>query len=466
MDRVKELTVSIPEPNPKQKLFLADKHKYVAFGGARGGGKSWAVRTKAILLALAHAGIRICIVRKTYDELTRNHIEPLKSTLPQGSYRYNDSKKLMVFPNGSPLYFRYCDTEKDLEKFQGTEYDVVFVDEATQFTEMHFRKICACVRGVNYFPKRVYLTCNPGGVGHGWVKRLFIDRNFKSNENPDDYSFIKSLVTDNTALLNSDKEYVAQLEALPPKIRRAWLDGDWDIYEGQFFEDFINDPEHYKDRQWTHVIDPFPIPRFWKIYRSFDWGYSRPFSVGYWAVDNEDTAYRIYEWYGCTGEANTGLKLDKNEVFRRMAELEQEHPLLRGRHILGVADPAIWEASHGESIEETAAKHKIYFEKGDNKRIAGWMQCHYRLAFDHNGYSKVYVFSTCKDFIRTIPLLVYSETHPEDLDTDGEDHIADEFRYFCMCRPINPPTDVSHRFDTFNPAYYALDIKPEDLRRY
>ena len=457
---MESITIYIAEPNAKQELFLADTHKYVAFGGARGGGKSWAVRTKAILLAFSYPGIRLCIVRKTYGDLISNHVDPLIESLPQGAYRYNDSKKQITFPNGSRLFFRYCDNDNDIMRFQGVEYDVLFIDEATQFTEKAFRMLAASVRGVNQYPKRVYLTCNPGGVGHSWVKRLFISRAFKDNERPEDYSFTQSLVTDNKILMETDPDYIAFLEALPPKQRRAWLEGDWDIFEGQFFEDFVDDPAHYKDHQWTHVIEPFDIPRGWKVYRSFDWGYRRPFSVGYWAVDYEDTAYRIYEWYGCTGEANEGLKLDKDEVFSRMAELERDHPPLKGRHILGVADPAIWEASHGESIEDTAAKHGIYFDKGDNKRIPGWMQCHYRLAFDQNGYARVYIFNTCKDFIRTIPLLQYSETRPEDVDTDGEDHIADEFRYFCMSRPVKPlrkeePIDPSK----IDPAYHALNIR-------
>ena len=118
--------------------------------------------------------------------------------------------------------------------------------------------------------------------------------------------------------------------------------------------------------------------------------------------------------------------------------MEREHPLLAGREITGVADPAIWDAETGISFAETATKYGVYFTPGDHKRIPGWMQCHYRLAFDHNGYPQMYVFSTCRDFIRTIPTLMYDEHKPEDLDSDGEDHAADEWRYFCMSRPIRP----------------------------
>ena len=162
----------IPEPSEKQCLFMADRHKYIGYGGARGGGKSWAVRVKAVLLCLRYAGIKVMIIRKTYPELQENHIIPLCEMLgcyADGSERiasYNDGKKHIVFPNGSRILFRYCDNDKDALRFQGTEVDVLFVDEATQQSEEKMEKLRACVRGVNDFPKRVYYTCNPGGEGH------------------------------------------------------------------------------------------------------------------------------------------------------------------------------------------------------------------------------------------------------------------------------------------------------------
>lgn len=437
--------VLFKKPNPKQKLFLKDKHRYVGFGGARGGGKSWAIRFKAVLLCLIFSGIVIMIVRKSYPELTENHIEPLKQILKCGHpdrkervATYNDSKKTMRFKNGSKILFRYCDTEKDVERYQGTEVDVLFIDEATQFSEMQFKKINACVRGVNNFPKRTYLTCNPGGQGHGWVKRLFVDRVFKSGEKADDYVFIKSLVTDNKALMEADPEYVEQLKALPPKLRKAWLEGDFNILDGQFFEEFTDDPDHYTDHRFTHVIEPFEIPSDWKIYRSYDFGYSKPFSCAWWAVDYDGTIYRILELYGCTQTENEGVKWTADKQFREIARIEREHRWLKGRRITGVADPAIWSKESGESIYETACKHGVYFDKADNDRIGGWQQCHFRMAFDDNGFPSFYCFNTCKAFIRTIPLLLYSATKPEDLDTAMEDHVADEFRYFCMSRPISP----------------------------
>lgn len=461
---------TFPPPNEKQALFLTDTHKYIGFGGARGGGKSWAVRVKAVLLCLNYPGIKVMIIRRTYPELQENHIIPLCEMLhchaedrTQRVASYNDSKKHITFPNGSRILFRYCDNEKDAERFQGTEVDVLFVDEATHQSEEKMDKLNACVRGVNGYPKRIYYTCNPGGVGHAWVKRLFVDRQYKPGENPDDYSFIRSLVRDNLALMQADPEYVRKLEALPPKLRKAWLDGDWDIYEGQFFEEFADRPEHYIDRQWTHVIEPFEIPDGWRIYRSFDWGYAKPFSCAWWAVDYDGVVYRILELYGCTDTPNEGVKWTPERVFAEIHRIETEHRWLRGKTIQGVADPAIWDAETGESIADVAARYRVYFDKGDHARLPGWMQVHYRLYFDENGYPMMYVFKNCKAFIRTMPLLQYDEHRVEDLDTDGEDHVADEVRYFLMTRPIKPRKAPLPEAKQADPLKMFLDIDPADI---
>lgn len=439
--------------NPKQDRFMRAKKKHVGFGGARGGGKSWAVRMKAVLLALNFEGINILIVRRTYPELKKNHIDALRS-MCLGIAKYNDNYKILEFFNGSRIYFAYCANDRDLDMLQGAEFDVVFFDEAGLLSEFQMKSICACVRGVNNFPKRVYYTMNPGGQGHAYLKRIFIDRKFLPGEEPEDYEFIQSLVTDNVALMESQPDYIKQLEMLPPKLRKAWLEGDWDIFEGMFFEEFRDDPEHYKDRVWTHVIEPFE-PHGMKIYRSYDFGYNKPWSCGWWAVDHDGVIYRILELYGCTGVPNEGDKKTPDEQFREIARLEREHPYLKGQKIQGVADPSIWDKSRGTSVEETARKYGVYFTPGDNARIPGWMQCHYRLRFDKNGYPMMYVFNNCKDFIRTIPMLMYSEKKVEDIDTEQEDHIADEWRYFCMTKPMKPIIPEVKEEITFDPLNRA-----------
>ena len=384
-----------------------------------------------------------------------NHIKPLKESLKIGTKdaiaKYNDSKKEITFLNGSEILFRYCDTEKDVDRYQGTEVDVLFIDEATLLSEEQIKKISACVRGVNNYPKRIYLTCNPGGKSHGYIKRLFIDKVYEEGEHPEDYSFIQSLVTDNKALMKQNPDYIKQLEALPPKLRKAWLEGRWDVFEGAFFEEFratpdpqachnagITEEEALLEHRFTHVVKPFDIPNGWKIYRSYDFGFGKPFAVNWYAVDYEGTAYMILEMYGCTGTPNEGVKWSPEQQFKEVARIEREHPYLKGKKIQGVADPSIWDGSRGIAIIEEAEKQHLWFEKGINDRIPGWMQIHERLKFDEYGHAMLYIFENCKDTIRTIPLMMFDEHKVEDLDTDGEDHICDSLRYFCMMRPIKP----------------------------
>ena len=469
---MKEL--ELPRPTEKQKLFLEDRHRYLAFGGSRGGGKSFAVRMDAILKCLQYPGIKIVIVRKTYPELVANHIQPMIEWLRCYSDNpiagYNDARKQITFSNGSTISFRYCDTDRDAERFQGTECDVLYIDEATQQPEERMKRLTACVRGVNDLPKLVRFTCNPGGIGHEWIKRLFIDRHYGAGEKAEDYAFIQSSVYDNEALMKKDPDYIRQLEGLPPHLRDMWLYGKWDVFSGQFFEEFRIEPdlelaqangcndsveELKQKRKWVHVIDPFPLNEGqrlqWSLFRSYDFGYAKPFSCAWWAVDPDGVLYRILELYGGTEIPNEGNRWPVEQQFEEIARIEREHPWLRDRRIGGVADPSIWDRSRGDSIAETAMRSGLYFEKGDNKRIPGWMQCHRRLRFDGNGYPMMYVFSNCEAFIRTIPLLVYDRHRPEDLDTSLEDHVADEWRYACMSRPMVPEIEKEERIPYRDP---------------
>ena len=445
------MKVKIDAPSVKQQQFLMADTKHIGFGGARGGGKSWSVRTKGKLLAFQYAGIKILIVRRTYPELINNHIKVLRPEL-LGVATYNDKDKVLKFVNGSTINFMYCDNDKDLDRLQGQEYDVIFLDEATQLSENQMKTIAVCCRGVNDFPKRIYYTCNPGGQGHSYIKRIFIDKKYEAGEDPNDYTFIQSLVTDNKVLMESQPDYIKQLEALPPKLRKAWLEGDWNIFEGMFFEEFRDTPDlelcykagitpedAVKQKRFTHVIEPFDIPRGWNIMRSYDFGYNKPWSLGYWAIDYDGVLYRIMDVYGWNGNPDEGNKWTPDEQFKYISELEQTHPMLKDRKIVdSVADPAIWDSSRGESIADTATRYGIHFTPGDHKRIAGWMQFHYRLQFDENGYPRMYFFNTCETCRRVIPLMMYSETNAEDINTKLEDHCPDEIRYMCMSRPIKP----------------------------
>ena len=441
--------VRVLQPNPKQWLFLKSKKRHIAFGGARAGGKSWATDVKAVLLARRYGapdkwsmGIRICILRRTLKDVEKNHLKQLQLLI--GNYaKYNENKKTFYFKNGATITLAYCDNDRDAEHIQGIEYDVIFFEEATQLQPNWITDIAASTRGVNDFPHRCYYTCNPGGPGHGYIKRLFVDRIFQGKENPDDYEFIQAMVTDNTVLMKYSPEYVNFLENLPPKRRAAWLEGSWEIYEGQYFNEFVNDPDHYADGRWTHVIDPVPVRRHWKIYRGFDWGFFRPFSVGWYGIDENGVMYRFKELYGVQKSgsdslANEGVQWPAEKVFRKIREIEDNDPLLKGREITGIADPAIFMNNGGPSIADTAIDCGVYFLPADNTRLAGWMQCRYRLQFNEYGMPRFYVFNTCKEFLRCLPTWMHDEKDVEDLNTDGEDHIADEWRYVCQKDVIKP----------------------------
>lgn len=442
-------------PQPKQAQFLARPEYEALYGGAAGGGKSDALLVEATRqVHIPH--YRGLILRRTYPQLealVSRSMEIYGRAFPGARYRGSDH--VWLFPSGAKVFFGYLQNESDKYNYQGKPYDFIAFDELTTFTMSQYMYLLSRNRPTGS-GTRVYVraTANPGGIGHGWVKERFIDPAPPMTPVSDNYSvtapdgsvmtmqrdriFVPSTVFDNQILLKNDPMYVATLASLPAAERDALLYGNWDTFHGQYFAEFKDDPAHYKDRQYTHVIEPFDIPKGWRIYRSFDWGYARPFSAGYWAIDYDGVVYRILEVYGCTKDPNTGVKWTPDEVFRKLREVEDEHPYLKGKRIDGVADPAIWSAEYGESIAETASKYHIYFDKGDHERIAGWMQVRYRMMFDDNGYPMMYVFNTCKDFIRTIPSLIYDDHKPEDLDSDGEDHIADETRYFCMTRPIKP----------------------------
>jgi hypothetical protein len=417
------------------------------------------------------------IVRKTYPELTENHIMPLVTMLncyaPNRADRfasYNDSKKTITFPNGSRILFRYCENDKDAERFQGAEVDVLFIDEATHQSEDRMKKLTACVRGVNSFPKRIYMTANPGSEGHGWFKRLFIDRNYRKGENPNDYIFIQSKVTDNTALMKENPDYVSQLEALPPKLRKMWLEGDWNVAEGAFFEEFRDDPDHYDDHQYTHVINPFDIPKHWNIGMGFDFGYNKPFSAQYFAISPDGTVYNCLEVYGCLKDSNgedipnEGVKWTPQKIFSELHRIETTHPWLKGKTITRVADPACWNKESGESVAEVAAKNGVHLIRGNNDRVQGWINFHHYLHFDENGYSMLYIFKNCKSFIRTIPLQMYDEHRCEDLESSLEDHQVDSCRYFLQSRPLKPR--IPQKPDEYinNPLNVYLNIPKENLK--
>ncbi len=381
--------------------------------------------------------------------------------------KYNDNRHCWVFPGGAKIYFGSMQYRQDRVKYQGKRYDFVGFDELTHFEWEEYAYMFSRNRpggpGTRCY---IRATCNPGGIGHSWVKSRFIAGKQPLTTYWEEVCiggkmyrrsrvFVPSTVFDNKILLENDPNYVAALGMLPEQERKALLYGDWDSFSGQVFTEFCNHPEGADTRQFTHVIRPFAIPKDWKRYRSFDFGYSRPFSVAWWAVDQDGRVYRYRELYGSTGEPNVGLKWHPKQIAAKIQEMEEKYE--KGCHITGIADPSIWDQSRGSegSIITMMENSGLYFEKANNARIAGKMQLHYRLAFDEEGYPMLYVFDTCKEFIRTIGALMYDPLDTEDVDSSGEDHIYDETRYFLMCDPIGPPKP---RAKSNIPLFHPLDL--------
>lgn len=441
------------------------------YGGAAGGGKSDFLLAEA--LRQVHIGnYKGIIFRKTYPELSEliDRSQYMYRMAFPGA-KYNNSEHVWKFQTGAKIYFGNIEHAQDKAKYQGRQFDFIGFDELTHFTWEEYSYLRSRNRPAGP-GTRVYMRAagNPGGIGHGWVKQYFVKagtpmRPVVSNiqiVGPDgklisfkkSKIFVPSSVFDNQKLLQNDPEYVAKLGMLDEGDKNALLYGDWNSFEGQVFLEWRDDPAHYQDRNWTHVIDDFPIPASWKIYRGFDFGYSKPFSVSWNAVDHDGIIYRFREFYGCTDTPNTGVKMTPQEIAKNIREIEKTDPNLKDRKIIGIADPAIWEQSSGESIASMMEKYRIYFNKGDHTRLAGKMQFHYRLAFDEAGIPMFYCFRSCKSFIRTVPNLVYDVHKVEDVDSSQEDHCYDEARYVFMEHPLNPRRNVMQ----MPPAEDPLDL--------
>ena len=457
MNTEEHRTPVVWRPQPRQAEFMRRPEPEALYGGAAGGGKSDAL----VIEALRQVDIphyRALILRKTYPQLSdlvdKSQMY-YRRAFPQA--QYNATAHVWNFPSGAKIYFGSMQYTKDRTNYQGKAYDFIGFDELTHFEWEEYSYMMSRNRPSGP-GTQVYIraTANPGGIGHGWVKARFITPappgtrmvQLVDVKKPDGTVeklrrtrvFIPSTIFDNPALLKNDPGYLNNLASLPEAEKQALLYGSWDSFSGQVFTEWRNDPAHYEDQRWTHVIKPFRIPAHWKIWRGYDFGYSRPFSVGWYAADEEGRLYRIKELYGCNGTPNEGLKIDPVEQARRIKEAEENDPMLKGRVIQGVADPAIFNESQGESIAQMQEKHPYYlvWHPGDHTRLAGKMQMHYRLAFDADGRPMLQVFDTCKHFIRTIPNLVYDESNVEDIDSDQEDHIYDECRYVLMENPISP----------------------------
>lgn len=474
-----------PQAGP-QALFVRCPIFEVVYGGARGGGKTdaslgeWAIHAERY-----GADAKGLFVRRTLTALLPTIERAKRIYTPLGAV-WQDQKSRFVWPSGAILYFRYLERDADADGYQGHDYTRVYVEELTQFRDPGpVDKLKATLRSAAGVPTGFRATCNPGGPGHTWVKARYIDPGpfnivRETFTNPFDMSeveiarvFIPAKLSDNPQLLLNDPMYVAVLhKAGSAQLVKAWLNGDWNIIEGAFFDN------------WSprNVVAPFEIPAEWTRFRSLDWGSARPFAVQWWAVASDDTsaftmagqitvprgALVLYrQWYGSTGKPNEGLKMTAERVAEGIKDKERNETIA-----YGVADPAIYSSDGGPSIGERMHGAGINWRRADNARVArsgamgGWDQMRARISGDEEGPGLV-VFSTCTDFLRTVPVLQHDDTRPEDVDTEGEDHDGDAARYACMSRPYQakrpkPPEPIRGLAQmTFDEAIKRQESRPE-----
>lgn len=427
------VTIDLGRPNSEpQREFFASRCKYTAYGGARGGGKTWASSRKAIGGALRWPGIKILMIRREYDDMRNSLIEPMLAILPQEIATYNGTLNIIYFVNGSTIKFGNMPGygAAVAGKYQGQEYDWIFMEEATQFIEQEFRGLGACLRGVNKIPKRFYLTCNPGGVGHHWVKRLFVSREFRDGENPADYCFIKATVEDNKDLMESSPDYVQALDLLPEDIRNAHRYGDWDALAGTYFSEF---------RPELHTCKPFRIPDEWPRYRAFDYGLDM-FACLWIAVDFSGRCY-VYREY-CESDL---VVSDAARVMRACTPPEE-------RVSFTIAPPDMWnrQKDSGKNMAELFMQNGIGLLKASNSRIQGWLALKELMKLRKDGKPGLIIFSDCKSLIEFLPALQHDTKNPSDCAKEPHEitHAPDALRYFAVMRTM--------------PAIKNAVITPED----
>lgn len=423
-----ELTLDFGEPNPKQIKFIDSTARYTAYGGARGGGKTWVVIRKGVALALTWPGIKILMLRKTYTELQETIIEPLNEFIatttlnrqPAGDKvaRYNASVRTVYFTNGSRIIFGHLQNGGNITEYQGKEYDVIFMDEATHFTEWEFRVLGATLRGVNDFPKRFYLTCNPGGVGHQWVKRLFVTGEYRDGENRKDYLFIPATVEDNTHLMKSSPEYIQMLDMLPDDLRAAHRYGDWDALAGQYFGEF---------KVGKHTCEPFELPEEWPKYRGFDYGLDM-FACFWYTIDELGRIYIYREYY----ESDLPISDAAASAVRLTTQKE--------RIEYTVAPPDMWGRSResGKTQAETFTENGLPLVKAVNARVQGWMAVKEAMKIQPDGKPSLIFFKTCPHIISDMQAVQHDERNASDVAKEPHDitHGPDAIRYICVTRTL------------------------------
>jgi phage terminase large subunit len=412
------------------------KARIIFYGGAAGGGKSDSLLMAGVIAALSFPGCNVGYFRRQYPQLEGPGGAIMRShSILNGIAKYNGSLRRWTFPNNSVIQFCHAKNEEDVYNYQSQQFDVLLIDESTHFTRFQVRysltRNRATVKGVIPF---CALGSNPGNIGHGWHKKEFIDVGppgivHRVEVEPGQYEthlFIPSFLHDNQVLEQRDPGYRATLEAQPEEIRKALLEGDWNVFAGQYFKSF---------RAHKHVIDPFEIPESWQKFRAMDWGYAAPCAVLWFAVDPASYRVYVYKEIYITEKrpeevADMILRSDNGEEIRYMK-----------------ASPDIWQErgltskqTGGESIGEVFQQSGVYLESADNRRIMGWSRVRDYLADGPDGKPMLQIFNTCQNLIRTLPELIHDTRNVEDVDGNCEDHAPEALRYGLMSRP--KPSDL------------------------
>ena len=477
-----------PQPGPQDDLCCCPFPE-VFFGGARGGGKTDGVLGKWALKERRYGAHFNAIMFRRTSVSAEDAIERSKEIYGPLGGRYIENRGWRM-PNGGRVSFKYLESVDDANEYQGRNVTDAWVEEAGQYPSADpIDRLFGVLRSSHGVPIQLLLTANPGGAGQHWLRARYELHPFPlrpkvlSRNLPDGsvhkFAVIPSRITDNKILLQGDPGYRSRLYLVgSAQLVKAWLEGDWTAVEGAFFAEWSNE---------QHVIAPFAIPEHWLRFRSGDWGSYSPFSIGWWAVVTEDfrlpdgrilprgAIVRYREWYGAVGG-----KLTAEQVGKGIATRERDD---RGKLSYGVLDPSAFSEDGGPSIaerinDELLKARLAAFIRADNARVTrqtgdkekagpmgGWDQMRSRLVGTakrlddgsinwSTGRPALYVFSTCKDFVRTVPVLQHDRSRAEDLDTDAEDHAADDGRYACLSRPWikSLPKDAAEKRDAFREA--------------
>jgi len=388
---------------------------------------------EALAYALEYPGAVIYLFRETYDDLEANIVKEWLEKVPPELFKYNETKHIASVVGGSTVYFRYIESKKDARKYNGRSIDWIGVDELTRHEEESIQILLSCLRSPKGFPPRFRGTCNPEGIGFSWVKeRYILATNYGEKTIIDPVTgnrivFIPAKVYDNPVLMLNDPAYARRLENLPSDLRKAYLEGDWDVFVGQYFTEY---------RRELHVIQPFELPSTWRRFRSIDWGFNDPSAVYWHCIGPDRHIYTYRELY-----AN---QLIGSELAAQIIDLTGNEEI-----DYTVASPDLWakrggEHMHGESIAETIANSGVPLRRADNARIIGWQRMREFLSIASDDKPWWQIFSTCNNLVRTLPAAIHDDHKVEDIHSKCEDHALESCRYFLLSRPSPNPDNTLH----------------------